>query len=322
MIHQLHAAWRARRVLLIGSTDRTTLFMQTLLDELGAKTARLAPGFHTEILHRALTQGRVSAVIVPSMRRLAHGGLIEQLSAHITLLSEMREAGTPLVILMSDESVYRAAEHPWHAQENDLIGGETPQGLIQSILDLYTDGVSRGLCGDPVSAQIMRHLPCLGSSHPASRQYSAWCRAAASGDAMEVQHPSASGVFIHPQDICCSALLLGARFLLGDTNCTGAFNIGACSEILIPNRTAALRFTRRLGITRPIQETEPPHAPILPMLDGAKARLLCGARCHLSGENALMRLFELEQAAQNGFESEMREIMQQTQAYLRLLAAQ
>ena len=108
MIHQLHAAWRARRVLIIGGADRATLVMQTLLDELGAKAARLAPGSNEEILHRALTEGRVSAVIVPNMRMFAQGGVIEQLSMLITLLSEAREAGIPLVILMSDESVYRA----------------------------------------------------------------------------------------------------------------------------------------------------------------------------------------------------------------------
>ena len=34
MIHQLHAAWRARRVLIIGGTDRTTLVMQALFHEL------------------------------------------------------------------------------------------------------------------------------------------------------------------------------------------------------------------------------------------------------------------------------------------------
>lgn len=322
MIHQLHAAWRARRVLLIGGTDRATLVMQTLLDELGAKSARLAPGFQAESLHRMLTEGRVSAVVVPSMRLLAQGSALEQLSALIILFSEIREAGIPLVILMSDESVYRAAGHPWHAQETDPIGGETPQGLIQSILDLYAGGVSRGLCGDPVSTQIVRHLPCLGCGHPSVQQYSTWCHAAASGDGIQVLHPASSGVFVHPQDICCSVLLLGARFLLGETTCTGPFNLGACSENLIPNRTAALRLMRRLGITRPVRESEPPYPARLPLLDGTKARLLCGARCHISGEDALMRLFEMEQASADSFESETREMLIQTRAYLKYIAEQ
>ena len=321
MIHQLHAAWRARRVLLIGSTDRTTLYMQALLRELGARSALLAPGFQPETLHRALTKGRVSAVIVPCMRLFAQGSITEQLAALIALMTEVREAGIPLVILMSDENIYRAEGHPWHAQENDPIGGETPDGLIQSILDLYACGVSRGLCGDPVSVQIVRHLPCLGCGHPAAEQYSTWCRAA-SDECIQVHHPSATGSFVYPLDICCGVLLLGARFLLGDTGCTGAFNLGASSENLIPNRTAALRLIRRLGVKRSIRESEPPQTDPLPLPDGTKARLLCGARCRISGEDALLRLFETEQAALNGAESELREIEQQTRAYLRIIAAQ
>ena len=322
MIHQLHAAWRARRVLLIGGADRSTLVMQTLLDELGAKAARLAPGFQAESLHRALTESRVSAVIIPCMRLFAPGGAIHQLSALITLLSEAREAGIPLVILLADESVYRANGHPWHVQEDDPVGGETTPGLIQSLLDLYADGVSRGLCGDPVSVQTVRHLPCLGCGHPSVTQYSAWCCAAASGNAIDVQHPSVSGAFIHPLDVCCGALLLGARFLLGDTSSTGAFNLGVCSENLLPNRTAALRLIHRLGVARSILETEPPHTAAAPILDGTKARLLCGARCRIPGEDALMRLFEIEQAAAISPESEKNAIAEQAKAYLRLIAAQ
>ena len=174
----------------------------------------------------------------------------------------------------------------------------------------------------PVSVQIVRHLPCLGCTHPAVNQYSAWCHAAASGNAIDVQHPASSGIFVHPQDVCCGALLLGARFLLGDTGCTGAFNLGASSENIIPNRTAALRLIRRLGTALPIHETEPPHAAPLPLLDGTKSRQLCGAYCRISGEDALMRLFELEQAALNDVEHEKREIAIQTQAYLKMIAAQ
>jgi len=320
MIQQLHAAWRARRVLLIGGTDTTTLFMQTLLDELGAKTARLVPASGAEVLQRSLTEGRVSAVIVPCMRALSGGSVTQQLASLITLLIEIREAGVPLCILMSSDSVYRAAGHPWHAQETDPIGGETAQGLIQSILDLYAGGVSRGLCGDPVSVQRIRHLPCLGCGHPAVRQYEDWRRCAASGESIEVQHPALTGVFLHPLDVCCGALLLGARFILGDTSCTGAFNLGADCENLVPNRTAALRFTRRLGVKRPIRETEPPHVELLPLPDSAKARLLCGARCFVSGEEALMQFYTLAQAGEEGFEAQAQEIRKQTRAYLARLA--
>lgn len=319
MIQELHATWRARRALIVGGTDAMTLFMQALLGELGAKTARLVPSAGVETLHRSLTEGRVSAIIVPCMRALCGGGAEKQLSALSTLLVEAREAGVPLCILMSDDSVYRAEGRPWNAQENDPIGGETPQGLIQSILDLYACGVSRGLCGDAVSVQCIRHLPCLGGGHPAVRQYSAWCRAGETSDALCVQHPSMQGVFIHPLDACCGALLLGARFFLGDTGCTGPFNLGACSENLVPNRTAALRFTHRHCMDRPIHETQPPNASILPLPDGAKARLLCGARCFLSGEEALDQLLSLCFAEKEGFDARSKEIAKQTQGYLKKL---
>ena len=51
MIHQLHAAWRARRVLLIGSTDRSALFMQALLDELGDMLHIADPGLYMSSSH-------------------------------------------------------------------------------------------------------------------------------------------------------------------------------------------------------------------------------------------------------------------------------
>lgn len=316
MIQELHAAWRGRRVLIIGKADRMTLFMQALLDELGAKTARLIPSAGAETLHRALTEGRIGAIIVPCTRALCDGNAERQLAALSSLLSEAREAGIPLCILMSDDSVYRADSSPWSVQESDPIGGETPQGLVQSILDLYACGVSRGLCGDAVSVQCIRHLPCLGCGHPAVAQYGAWCRACETGEVLHVQHPSMQGVFIHPLDVCCGTLLLGARFILGDTGCTGPFNLGACSANLIPNRTAGLRFNNRHGMKRPIREAEPPNAAILPLPDGAKARLLCGARCFLSGDEALDQLFSLELMRNNGFDALDKEIKKQTQDYL------
>lgn len=322
MIQQLHTAWRARRVLLVGHTDRATLFMQALLDELGAKTARIAPTGDPQILNRALTQGRICALIIPSTRPLIRNRADQSLRTLSVLLDEAREAGVPLTILMSDENVYRACGQPWHAQETDPIGGETPAGLTQSLLDLYAQGVSRGLCGDPVSTLCIRHPPCLGCGHSCIEPYNAWCRAALLDQIIEVPNPGMQGIFLHPLDVCCGALLLGARFFLGDAGCTGAFNLGAGIENLVPNRTAALRFTRRLGITRPIRESEPAHAAVPPLHDSGKAKFLCGTRCIVSGEEALAQLFSLQKAAENGFESLQQEIAAQTQAYLARLAAQ
>ena len=39
MLQSLHAAWGARRVLLLGGEDRMTRFMRALLGELGARPA-------------------------------------------------------------------------------------------------------------------------------------------------------------------------------------------------------------------------------------------------------------------------------------------
>lgn len=317
MLTQLQAAWRARRVLLVAGADRFGLFMQALLTELGAKPARIPAHADAQTLCRALSSGRISAVIVPAAHALAPGGVAAQLGALITVLSEAREAGVPLVMLLSDAAVYRAGAYARPAQEGDPIGGDTPDGLIQSVLQLYAEGVSRGLAGDAVSTLIVRHMPCLACGHPLTAQYSVWCRALDENETIPVSHPGMQGVFLHPLDVACGALLLGARFLSGDTSLTGAFNLGAEPQNLLANRTAALRFIREHGGTRPIREIEPPHSAPLPLLDGAHARFLCGARCLIPGSQALSMLLELERAAPGGMEAELRVIAQQTEYYLK-----
>lgn len=317
MLSQLQAAWGARRVLIVGGADRPCHFMQALLTQLGARPARIPAHADALMLNRALTGGRISAVIVPAAHALAPGGVLSQLSALITLLNEVREAGVPLVMLLSDAAVCRAGAYPRPAQEDDSIGGDTSDGLIQSVLQLYADGVRRGLDGDAVSTLIVRHMPCLGCGHPLTAQYSAWCRALEQGEPIPVAHPGMQGVFVHPLDVSSGALLLGARFLSGDTSLTGVYHLGAPPENLIANRTAALRFIREHGGTRPIHETEPPHSAPLPLLDGARARLLCGARCLLPAGEALSMLLALERAAPQGAEAELSVIAQQTENYLK-----
>lgn len=315
MLQPLHAAWRARRVLLAGEADRSTLYMQSLLGELGARPVRIPLTADNETLSRALTDGRISCIIVPCMRALS-GSLSEQLHVLDVLLVEAREAGVPLVMLLSDESVYRTAQHPWYVCEDDPIGGETCEGLFQSILQLFADGVNRGLLGDAVNVQCVRHLPCLGCGHPAVAPYEDWCRALSEGQKLCVPHPSAQGVFLHPLDVCLGSLLLGARFFLGDTACTGVFNLGAGPQNLVPNRTAALRLSRSCSHARPILEAEPPGAIYLPLPDGSRARLLCGAGAMISGEEALKQLLELDRAARESFDTQMQVIQEQTRRYL------
>lgn len=294
--------------------------MQALLDELGAKCARIPCGADAETLCRAMNEGRISAVIVPRAQALApQGGLAAQLQALHTLLTEAREAGVPLTLLLSDESVYRAgAAAP--AGERAPIGGETRAGLIQSMLDLYADGFARGLLGDPVRVLPVRHMPCLGCGHPAVAQYAGWCRALDAGDVPEVAHPAMQGVFLHPLDACCGALLLGARLLSGDTPLSGPVNLPLGQENLLANRTAALRFVRENGGTRPIRETEPPHGPPIPLTDGAQAQFVCGARCLVPGGEALNQLLALVRAARQGPQAQAQVIRAQTQAYLRSAA--
>lgn len=320
LLDKLYAAWRARRVLLVGGADRQSQWMQTFLEELGAKPARIAPGASAEMLCRAMSEARISAVIVPKAHALAaEDDLIAQLTALRTLLTEAREAGVPLVMLLSDADVYRAQQHPWYAREDDLTGGETQGGLIQSILQLYADGVSRALMGDAVSVQCVRHMPCLGGGHPSVAQYGAWCDALLSGELVGVEHPAMQGVFLHPLDVASGALSLGARFFSGEEPRTGIFNLGAGPHNLCANRSAALRLISRSGGTRPICESDPPLAAIPPLLDGSRVRLLCGVRSLISGDEALSMLLDVMRAAREGADAESAEITAQTQRYITLM---
>ena len=298
-----------------------TGFMQAMLHELGAKCARISPGADAETLSRAMTGARICALIVPRLDAIAPGaGVPERLGALLRLLGEAREAGIPLVILCSDAAVYRAHRQNWNVEEDAPLGGETAQGLCDSLLQLTADGVSRGLLGDAVRTVIVRHLPCLGCGHPAVAQYGAWCRALLGGEVLQVAHPGAPGVFIHPLDVCCGALLLGARALLGDTQLAGAFNLGADPENIAANRSAALRFIRENGGTRPIREIHPPHRGAFPVLSGAKARFLCGARCLIPAGEALDALLALERAADEGPAADQRHIREAAEAYLSRLS--
>lgn len=316
MRDQLLTAWRARRVLIVSHADCFSAYMQALLTALEARPARIAPEAGAAQFNQAMTEGRIGAVIVPDAGTLSSNPCPQaHLSALLSLLDEARESGVPLVILCSCAGVYRAADRPWIAQERDPIGGETYEGLVQSLLQLTADGVSRGLLGDAVSVIIARHLPCLGCGHPAVAACDAWCDALDADEMLRVAHPSLQGVYLHPLDVCCGALALGARFLLGDRRMTGAFNLAADAHNLMANRTAALRFIRQNGGTRPILETEPPRMPSLPLLDGARARLLCGVRTMIPGDEALGMLLTLRRAGRKSSDAQTSAIIRQAQTY-------
>lgn len=317
MINQLLPAWQGQRVLLIGHSGRPCAFMQALLESLGARCARIPPGMDAEPLCRAMQAGHISAVVIPELRALAGGDdPCTPLAALHLILCECREAGVPLALLLSDASVYRGEALPAFAREGDPIGGQSRDGLLQSILQLYADGFSRGLMGDAVSVQCVRHLPLLGCGHPAVSAYSRWCASLDSSDLLTVPHPGRQCAFLHPADVFCGALLLGARFLLGDTACTGIYNLGTELHSLAANRTAALRMIREHGGTRPIREIFPPDDPPPPMPDGTRARMLCGAGSRVPFNDALTQLLLLERASRLSPEAESAEIRRQAEWYL------
>ncbi len=294
----LLAGWRARRVVLAGGADGLCLWMQAMLGELGAKVVRIGAHADTQTLCRALSSGRTSALIVPCAHRLAGEDVCAQLASLRVLLGEAREAGVPLVMLLSDEDVYLRGANPYPACEDDAPGGQTSSGLVQSVLQLYALGEARGLMGDAVGVVCVRHMPALGCGHPAVAQYAAWCDALLAGDVLTVGHPAAQGIFVHPLDIAACALTIGAQHLL--TPAPGAYNIGTDARSLIPNRSAALRLITSCGGTRPIRETAPPCAPMPGPLDGTKARLRFGIRTRIDAAQALALYFDQMAAASRG----------------------
>lgn len=301
MRNHLLTDWRARHVLLVGGTDALTLAMTAMLEAAGAKCARIPAGTSSEMLCRAMTSGRIGAVIAARAHALSPGlDPAMHLSALRTLLTEAREAGVPLVMLCSDAPVYRAARPPAPLEETDAIGGQDEEGLVQSLLQLYALGVSQGLAGDPVRTLILRHPPLLGSGSPCVQQYVRWCRALLSGELIPVEHPDAQGVFYHPLEAACGALTLGAMMLErareGEAEAESVYNLAPGPEGLCPNRSAALRLIRRSGGERPIREIDAGPAYRLPRLSAARARLLAGIRPIYGADEALSLLLSLERA--------------------------
>lgn len=107
MLCQLCAAWRARRVLLISEGTDTSATLQDWLTILGARCTSLPPDTDAENLYRALTAGRVFAVILCCRAR-------------DTLLCEIREAGVPLTILCPAGDAQEIALRALHLGERFL----------------------------------------------------------------------------------------------------------------------------------------------------------------------------------------------------------
>lgn len=294
MLNRIIAAWALRRVLVIGGGDAMTQYACALLHILGAQERLLPPDANVQALSRALTDGRINAVLVPALQTItSDGDPLEALHAVSQLLREMREAGVPLALFLSDADVY--AESPIYANERTPIGGKTREGLTQSITQLYADGFSRGLLGDPVPVIIARHAPCLGSSHPAVTQYGAWCRALLRGDAPTIEHPDAQGIFLHPLDVLLGALSLGAHHRLVSP-CAGIYHIGTSPQNFCANRSAWLRLSAQEGSERAFQTAYPPYPPTYTPLDGTRAQTICGSSVQLNAIQSLAHLMAHERA--------------------------
>ena len=200
MLEAMLEGWRGKRVLIVGDRGGLCAFLIAVLDEIGARPVCVSDRADAQTLCRALTAGRVSAAILPG--EMTGRSLPERLEATLTLTREVREAGVPLLLAMSDAAVYRGGGRMNEAGE---IGGRTREGLEASILQTALLGAARGLLGDAVRTMLVRHAPVLGED------CAAWCDALLEGRTIRVRHPAARGVFVHPLDIVCCGLTLGAR---------------------------------------------------------------------------------------------------------------
>ena len=313
MLDKALSSWRGHHVLIVG-TQRSARFTHVLLDELGASAALITPEPNAQALCRAMTAHRIAAVIVPRMADLCTAA--DSASACLArlkmILDEAREAGVPLVVLATDAGVYRAQSRP--AREDDPLGGETREGLIHALLSLYADGVARSLAGDAVNTLIVHHMPCLGADAPSVAQYTRWCDALLRDEVVPVEHPAMQGAFAHPLEVAHGVLMLGAMCL--SLSQGGSYNLALEPPCLLPNRTAAQRLIARAGGSRPIHESEPPLFRPAQMLDGSRAKALCGAACRLSAVESLSMLFELTRAEKLGEEQVQATLREQARRIL------
>ena len=105
MLEAMLEGWRGKRVLIVGDRGGLCAFLIAVLDEIGARPACVSDRADAQTLCRALTAGRVGAVILPG--EVTGRGLPERLAATLTLTEEIREAGVPLLLALSDAAVYR-----------------------------------------------------------------------------------------------------------------------------------------------------------------------------------------------------------------------
>lgn len=165
-------AWRGRRVLIAGDDGAMTCAMHALLSDMGARPARIPVLSDSETYFRALMAGRGVCLIAPDMNALAEQAPARRLTAMQAMLSEARESGAPLTMLL--------------AGREDV---STAQG------------------------QALVHLAAQVQSAACAHRH----------DALALQWIWHDGLGEHTA--CRRALLLGARYLLGDYSSLGFFSL-------------------------------------------------------------------------------------------------
>lgn len=123
MLEAMLEGWRGKRVLIVGDRGGLCAFLIAVLDEIGARPVCVSDRADAQTLCRALTAGRVSAAILPG--EMTGRSLPERLEATLTLTREVREAGVPLLLAMSDAAVYRGGGR---MNESGEIGGAHARG--------------------------------------------------------------------------------------------------------------------------------------------------------------------------------------------------
>lgn len=123
-LYEKLSQWRARRVLLIGGPDEGAQLLCALLTALGARPVCLPPQAGSEALYRALTDGRVSAIIVSSPRLLR-----QTPGAYGALLTEAHQTGVPLTLLCPEGDVQEAALRALMFGAQFFEDGELPCGV-------------------------------------------------------------------------------------------------------------------------------------------------------------------------------------------------
>ena len=111
-----------------SSSENSIFELPESLTEIGARATCVGTDADAQTLCRALGKGRTSAVLL--LEEPKKGSLPERTAALLTVMTETREAGVPLFMLLSD--------------------------VQSSPIQTAALGVSRGLLGDPVRTIILR----------------------------------------------------------------------------------------------------------------------------------------------------------------------